>query len=139
MKYLSRAYVYIIFYGDNLSINEFSNSLKLTPSNSGLNGEKGKYGAILKDTFWEYKMKETNALEELECSIKEMREIFEERIELITNYILEKNIQSKCHIVIKSQNNEDTGVLLDENFIAFLHKLKMQIEINIYIDAASSL
>lgn len=138
MKYLSSAYIYVIFYGDNLSLNEFSNSLKLTPSNSGLKGDIGKYGAILKDTFWEYKMRETNALEELEGSISEMREIFEDRMEFITNYVSEKNIKSKCHVVIKSQNDEDAGVLLDERFIAFLHKLKMKIEINIYIDAASS-
>ena len=138
MKYLSSAYVYITFYGDNLSLNEFSNILKLTPTNSGLKGDVGKYGAILRNTFWEYKMKETNALKELESSISEMREIFEGRIDLITNYILKKDIKAKCHIVIKSQNNEDTGALLDGKFIAFLHKLKMQIEINVYVDAVSS-
>jgi hypothetical protein len=138
MRYLSRSYVYITFYSDYFSLNEFSNLLKLTPSNSGLKGNIGKYGAILKNTFWEYKMKETNALEELESSISELREIFEDKIEFISNYMLEKDIKSKCYIVIKSQNNEDTGVLLDESFIAFLYKLKMQIEINLYIDEVSS-
>lgn len=135
MIYLSKAYVYVVFYGDNFSPNEFSSCINLPPTNVGIKGERGNYGAILKDTFWEYKMKETNAIEGLENSINEIRKIFETRQEIIHGYVLEKKIKSKCYIVIKSQNNEDNGVVLDDYFISFLNKFKMQIEINVYTES----
>ena len=60
--------------------------------------------------------------------------MFENKIELIKSYSLKNNIQSKCFVVIKIQNNEDTGVALNSQFIAFLHKLKMTLEVSNYID-----
>jgi hypothetical protein len=132
MKYLSNAYVYLVFYGDHLDPTEFSERLGVSATRTGITGEKGKYGATLKDTFWEYRMKETNALEELDESLYALKEIFEGKIEIIQEYVAEKNIRSKCYIVIKCENNEDVGVALENEFISFICRIRMQVEVDVY-------
>lgn len=134
MNYLSKSYVYITFYGESFIPTEFTNLIEIEPSRQGLKGEKGEYGNILQKSFWEYKIQETNALEELENSIQYLIELFENKIKLIQTYSFKKKVQSKCFIVIKVQNNEDTGVVLNCKFIEFLHKLKMILEVCNYID-----
>lgn len=134
MKYLSKSYVYFTFYGENFSPYEFTNLIEIEPNRQGLKGEKGEYGSILQDSFWEYRANETNALEELDYSIENLIGLFESKIELIQTYSLKNNIRSKCFIVIKVQNNEDTGVVLNNKFINFLYKLRMPLEVCNYID-----
>lgn len=134
MNYLSKSYVYLTFQGRSFIPNEFTNLIEINPTRQGLKGEKGEYGSILQESFWEYKVNETNALEELEFSIQKLIALFETKIELIQAYRLKNKVQSKCFVVIKIQNNEDTGVVLNVNFLTFLHKLKMTLEVCNYID-----
>lgn len=134
MNYLSKSYVYLTFYGESFIPTEFTNLIEIEPSRQGLKGEKGEYGSILQNSFWEYKIQETSALEELENSIQNLIELFENKIELIQSYFLKNKVQSKCFVVIKIQNNEDTGVALNIKFITFLYKLNMTLEVCNYID-----
>ena len=46
--------------------------------------------------------------------------------------MLKNHLQAKCYVVIKSKNNENTGVNLGPEFISFLNDLSASTEINIY-------
>lgn len=134
MNYLSKSHVYITFYGGSIIPSELTNLIDIEPSKIGLKGEKGEYGSILQESFWEYKMRETNALEELENSMLNLIELFKNKTKLIQTYSFKNKVKAKCFIVIKVQNNEDTGVALNYKFIEFLYKLNMTLEVCNYID-----
>ena len=85
MNYLSTSYVYITFYGDSFIPIEFTNLIEIKPSRQGIKGEKGEYGSILQESFWDFKIKETNVLE-LENSMQNLIKLFENKIELIQDF-----------------------------------------------------
>lgn len=132
MKYRSRAYVYIVFYADRFDISEFSDLIDIQPTHYTIKGEKGEYISAYKETTWKFQMNETNALEEMRGSLEDLVHIFKDKIILINKYVQENNIGSKCFIVIKAKGKEDVGASLSNEFIAFLNKLNMQIEIDVY-------
>jgi Domain of unknown function (DUF4279) len=136
-EYLSTAYVYFTFFGEGLAPLEFTNLLKIEPTKQGNKGDRGEYGSILRESFWEYRCKETNALEDLENSIHNLFELFETKHALIQSYCELNKIQSKCFVVLKSKSNEDTGVVFNISSIRILSSLNMELEICNYIEDES--
>ena len=132
MIYLSQAYVYFILFGEKFSPSDLTNHIGIKPTDIGLIGEKRKSGAILKESFWKYQLKKTDALEGIEKSLLEWLEIFSDRINLLKDFMIKNKLKSKCFIVIESQNGENNGVSLSSEFIDFLHELNTSIEIDIY-------
>ncbi len=132
MKYLSQSYVYISLYGDKFSPTEFTQLINIKPTDFGVKGEKRKTGAVLKECFWKYQLNDTDALEGLEESLKELVAVFIDKVDIIKDYALVNGLRVKCYVVIKSKNNEDNGVVLNNDFISFLNKLKSSVELVIY-------
>jgi len=79
MIYLSQSYVYISLYGDKFSPDEFSRLVNLEPTDFGVRGDKRKSGAILKECFWKYQLKNTDSLQELDESLKSLMGIFRDK------------------------------------------------------------
>lgn len=135
MKYLSQAYVYFVIFGEDFSPHELTDQISIEPTDFGIKGEKRKSGAILKECFWKYQLNSTDALEGLEESLQKLVGLFNNKVASLKDYIIRNELKSKCYIVIKSQNREDTGVVLNSDFINFLHMLDISIEINVYSQA----
>jgi len=132
MKYLSQAYVYLVIFGENFHPYELTNQVGIEPMDSGIKGEKRKSGAVLKECFWKYQLNKADALDGLEESLQKLVGIFNYKVTSLKDYMLRNDLKSKCCIVIKSQNGEDAGVVLNSDFINFLHKLNASIEIDVY-------
>jgi hypothetical protein len=132
MKYLSKAYTYFIIYGENFFPNELTNKIKIKPTNFGIKGEKSKSGVILKETFWEYQLKKTDALEGIDNSIIDLYKTFEDKISILKDFMIKNKLKSKCYIIIESENEENNGITLTPDFIDFLNKLNTSVEIDIY-------
>lgn len=135
MKYLSQAYIYLVIFGEDFSPHELTGQISIEPTDFGIKGEKRKSGAILKECFWKYQLNSIDALEGLEESLQKLVGIFNNKVASLKDYIIRNELKSKCCIVIKSQNGEDTGVVLNSDFINFLHMLDISIEINVYSQA----
>lgn len=132
MTYLSKAYTYIIVFGEEFSPSELTKQVDIEPTDFGLKGEKRKSGAALKEYFWKYQIDKADALEGIDESLLRLSEVFKGKFSLLKDFILKNELKSKCFIVIESQNEESNGVTLTPDFIDFLHKLNTTVEIDIY-------
>lgn len=132
MTYLSKAYTYFIVFGEEFSPIELTNQINITPSDFGVKGEKRKSGAVLKESFWKYQLSKTDALEGIDKSLINLLEVFNDKVNLLKDFILKNKLESKCFVVIESQNGESNGVDLPPDFIEFLHKLSASVEIDVY-------
>ena len=99
MNYLSKASISINVYGDNFNPSEFTKLINIQPTNTGIRGKKGRYIPILKESFWEYRTKKSNALEELDESIRSLVLLFEGKFNLIKKFTSEKGLNIKCYII----------------------------------------
>jgi hypothetical protein len=132
MKYLSQSYVTFIVFGDGLLPSEFTNLVKLEPTDFGTKGEIIKFVAISKDTFWEYRLDDTNALEELRDSLDLIIDIFKSKREIINNYIQKNNLESSFRIVFKCRNKEDVGIMITPELIEYFHGMHSSFGIFFY-------
>jgi hypothetical protein len=132
MIYLSKAYTYFIVFGEEFSPSELTNQINIKPTDFGIKGEKRKSGAALKESFWKYQLNKTDVLEGIDESLLSLIEVFNDKVNLLKDFMLKNGLKSKCFIVIESQNEESNGVTLTPDFIDFLHKLNTSVEIDIY-------
>lgn len=130
--YSSQVYVSIRIYGDDFHPPELTNIIGLSPTDSGVKGEKGEYVPALKECFWQYQLERTDALEDLDKSLEDLKADFERKIGLVKSYIKENDLCVKCYVVIEAENGEDNGVAFNPEFIGFLNELNASVEVDIY-------
>ncbi|SOU86464.1 conserved hypothetical protein [Tenacibaculum dicentrarchi] len=132
MEYQSKASISIRLSGDNFNPHEFTKLIDIRPTSVGIKGEEGKYINNLQVSFWEYRTKNTDALEGLDLSMNNLIMKFIDKVYLINNYSLEKKIDVMCYVIIESINTEDSGVFFNKNFINFINDLGAEIEVDVY-------
>jgi hypothetical protein len=130
--YNSRSYAYITIYGDDFYPPELTNILDIQPTEQGIKGEKVDFCATLKECFWQYSLPETDAIEGLDQSISKLLKVFTPKMGSIKDYVSKNSLCVKLYIVITARNNEHNGVLINPQFIDFLHHLEACLEVDIY-------
>ena len=123
--------MYLRVAGELFSPEEFTQLVGIEPTAFGLKGGPGKYRKNL-ESFWEYKLKKTDALEGVEDGLSALIKLFEGKAGKICQYTHSHTLCIKIFVVIESKNRECTGVSLHQDFITFLNKIGACFEVDTY-------
>jgi Domain of unknown function (DUF4279) len=125
--------VELSIFGDNFITDSLSDSLLIKPTATWIKGYeiKGRKNVFRKETSWRF---ETGFIETLflDGVLKNLIDIFENKVEIIKNFIKNNDLRVKVFIVIEIYDEEKPAIYFDSNFLNFINGLGAEIDVDMY-------
>jgi hypothetical protein len=126
-------FIYAVF-GDLLNPNKFTEMIGINPTSFWYKDDivPNRVNLLRKETCWEYSLDFVQTLY-LEDCINNFMGIFKSRVDQISHYIEQNELDAKLYIVVEFDENDSLPALyFGKEFLNLLNKINCEIDIDLY-------